>query len=138
MWGSNMLAGEHPTAEDRYNPLWGGIIDREVGRGPESLFYDLRDRVEPKYNTFNKLLEREKFEEADKYYNEHEKEIATHDYIVGIDEALKDINKEIRRLGESKDKTMTKEERLKDIQDLQKTKNEILSDVIQFRKDAGL
>ena len=138
MWGSNMLAGERPTAEDRYNPLWGGIIDREVGRGPESLFYDLRDRVEPKYNTFNKLLEREKFEEADKYYNEHEKEIAIHDYIVGIDEALKDINKEIRRLGESKDKTMTKEERLKDIQDLQKTKNEILSDVIQFRKDAGL
>ena len=33
---------------------------------------------------------------------------------------------------------MTKEERLKDIQDLQRTKNEILSDVIQFRKDAGL
>lgn len=138
MWGSNMLAGEHPTVEDRNNPLWGGIIDREVGRGPEAMFYDLRDRVEPKYNTFNKLLERDKLDEADKYYNEHEKEIATHDYITGIDEALKDINKEIRRLGESKDKTMTKEERLKDIQDLQRTKNEILSDVIQFRKDAGL
>ena len=138
MWGSNMLAGERPTVEDRNNPLWGGIIDREVGRGPEAMFYDLRDRVEPKYNTFNKLLERDKLDEADKYYNEHEKEIATHDYITGIDEALKDINKEIRRLGETKDKTMTKEERLKDIQDLQRTKNEILSDVIQFRKDAGL
>jgi len=138
MWGSNMLSGERPTAEQRDNPLWGGMIDRSVGRGPESLFYDLKEEVDPKYKTYMKLIEREQDEKAEQYFDKHEKEIAMHEYVVGIEAALKDINKQIRRVGEVKDPSLSKEDRRKEIQDLQKMKNEILDDIIEMRKEAGL
>jgi len=138
MWGSNMLSGDRPTAEQKDNPLWGGLMDRDVGRGPESLFYDLKSEVEPKHKTFMKLIEREKDEEADKYFNKHEKEIAAYEYVTGIESALKEINKEIRRVGEVRDPKFSKDDRRKEIQELQNTKNEILEDVIQIRKEAGL
>jgi hypothetical protein len=138
MWGSNMLSGERPTAEQKDNPLWGGIMDRDVGRGPESLFYDLKSEVEPKQKTFMKLIEREKDEEADKYFKKHEKEIAAYEYVTGIESALKEINKEIRRVSEVRDPKFSKDDRRKEIQGLQNTKNDILEDVIQIRKEAGL
>jgi predicted GNAT family acetyltransferase len=138
MWGSNMLSGERPTAEQKDNPLWGGLMDRDVGRGPETLFYDLKTEVEPKHKTFMKLVEREKDEEAEKYFNKHEKEIAAYEYVTGIESALKEINKEIRRVGEVRDPKFSKDDRRKEIQELQKTKNDILEDVIQIRKEAGL
>jgi hypothetical protein len=138
MWGSNMLSGERPTAEQKDNPLWGGLMDRDVGRGPETLFYDLKSEVEPKHKTFMKLIEREKDAEADKYFNKHKKEIAAYEYVTGIESALKEINKEIRRVGEVRDPKFSKDDRRKEIQELQKTKNDILEDVIQIRKEAGL
>jgi hypothetical protein len=138
MWGSNMLSGDRPTAEQKDNPLWGGLMDRDVGRGPETLFYDLKSEVEPKHKTFMKLIEREKDEEADKYFKKHEKEIAAYEYVTGIESALKEINKEIRRVGEVRDPKFSKDDRRKEIQELQNTKNDILSDVIQIRKEAGL
>ena len=138
MWGSNMLSGERPTAEQKDNPLWGGLMDRDVGRGPESLFYDLKSEVEPKHKTFMKLIEREKDKEADDYFKKHEKEIAAYEYVTGIESALKEINKEIRRVGEVRDPKFSKDDRRKEIQGLQNTKNDILSDVIQIRKEAGL
>lgn len=138
MWGSNMLSGERPTAEQKDNPLWGGLMDRDVGRGPEALFYDLKSEVEPKHKTFMKLIEREKDKEADDYSKKHEKEIAAYEYVTGIESALKEINKEIRRVSEVRDPKFSKDDRRKEIQELQRTKNEILEDVIQIRKEAGL
>jgi hypothetical protein len=138
MWGSNMLSGERPTAEQKDNPLWGGIMDKDVGRGPEALFYGLKSEVEPKHKTFMKLIEREKDKEADDYFKKHEKEIAAYEYVTGIESALKEINKEIRRVSEVRDPKFSKDDRRKEIQGLQNTKNDILSDVIQIRKEAGL
>jgi len=138
MWGSNMLSGDRPTAEQKDNPLWGGLMDRDVGRGPESLFYDLKSEVEPKHKTFMKLIEREKDKEADAYFTKHEKEIAAYEYVTGIESALKEINKEIRRVSEVRDPNFSKDDRRKEVQELQRTKNEILGDVIQIRKEAGL
>jgi Large polyvalent protein associated domain 38 len=138
MWGSNLFSGERPTAEQKDNPLWGGLLDRDVGRNKEALFYDLKNEVEPKHKTFMKMVEREKDVEADKYFDKHEKELEVYEYVKGIEAALKEVNKEIRRVGEVKDPKLTKDDRRKEILELQNTKNEILEDVIEMRKAAGL
>ena len=85
-----------------------------------------------------KLIEREKDKEADAYFKKHEKEIAAYEYVTGIESALKEINKEIRRVSEVRDPKFSKDDRRKEIQGLQNTKNDILEDVIQIRKEAGL
>jgi uncharacterized coiled-coil DUF342 family protein len=83
-------------------------------------------------------MEDEKFEKADKYYEKNEKLIEAHGYILSLDEELKGINKEIRRIGRTFDKSMSPEEKRKEINEFTKLKQEILGDIFAIRKDAGL
>jgi len=137
-WGSNIFSGDRPTATARQNPLYGSFIAPDVARGNEELFYDFKSKVDNKYETYMKLLERDKADEADRYYNKHADLISARDYVTGMEVALRDLNRQIRNTGEVKDKSFTPDQRRQEITDLQRSKQELLEGIIQMRLDSGL
>ena len=137
-WLSNLFSEDRPAPRAKDNPLYGSFITADVPRGREDLFYDFKGIVDNRYETFMKLLERGKDKEADAYYDKYSDLIASRDYVVGMEAALRDINRQIRNIGEIKDKDFTPEQRRQEITDLQRQKNDILDGIIQMRLDAGL
>lgn len=138
MWGSNMLSSDRPADELKQMPIIGQFVLKDVPRGAEDLFYDFKERSDKKYNTWNKLMERDKFDEADRYLDKNEGLISAHDYVTAMDADLKEVNKQIRTIGEVKDKTYNPKEKRADITDLQKLKLEMLEDIRRERKESGL
>lgn len=138
MWGSNLMAGDRPEGRVKDIPIIGQFVAPEVPRRNEAMFYDFKDRSDEKYNTYMKLLERDKIDEADKYLDKNMGLVAAHDYVTAMDSGLKEINKQIRSVGETRDPSYSKSERRKDITDLQNTKKDILEDIGSMRKDSGL
>lgn len=137
-WLSNMFAEDRPSATTRQNPLYGSFVAPDVARGNEELFYDFKSKVDNKYETYMKLLERDKADEADKYFNKHADLISARDYVTGMEVALRDINRQIRMTGEVKDKKLSPEQRRQEIIDLQRSKQEMLEGIVQMRLDSGL
>ena len=137
-WLSNMFAEDRPSATTRQNPLYGSFVAPDVARGNEELFYDFKKKVDNKYETYMKLLERDKADEADNYFNKHADLISARDYVTGMEIALRDINRQIRNTGEVKDTKLSPEQRRQEIIDLQRAKQEILEGIIQMRLDSGL
>jgi tRNA G10 N-methylase Trm11 len=137
-WLSNMFAEDRPSATTRQNPLYGSFVAPDVARGNEELFYDFKSKVDNKYETYMKLLERDKADEADKYFNKHADLISARDYVTGMEVALRDINRQIRNTGEVKDKKLSPEQRRQEIIDLQRAKQEMLEGIVQMRLDSGL
>jgi len=137
-WLSNMFAEDRPSATTRQNPLYGSFVAPDVARGNEELFYDFKKKVDNKYETYMKLLERDKADEADKYFNKHADLISARDYVTGMEVALRDINRQIRNTGEVKDKKLSPEQRRQEIIDLQRAKQEMLEGIVQMRLDSGL
>ena len=138
MYGSNLFNGERATPQARDNPMYGGLVAPDVARGPEDLFYDLKERAEKADKTFNKLHERGRHEEADKYYDKKKELIEGSGYTTDVGNALKDINKEIRRLGESSETGMTANQRREAIKNLQLEKSKILDEISRYRRESGL
>jgi len=137
-WLSNMFGEDRPSATTRQNPLYGSFVAPDVARGNEELFYDFKKMVDNKYETYMKLLERDKADEADKYFNKHADLISARDYVTGMEVALRDLNRQIRITGEVKDKRFTPDQRREEITDLQRSKQELLEGIIQMRLDSGL
>lgn len=131
-------AGERPELTGRETPLFGRFIMPEVGRRNEDLFYDLKERVDEKYNTWQTIINRGDDAAADKYEDKHEKLLDLYHDLNKANEELGEINSEIRELGTSKDLNMTPEARRKGINELQREKMEVLEDVIEMRKEGGL
>ena len=94
--------------------------------------------VDNKYETYMKLLERDKADEADRYFDKHEALISARDYVTSVEAALRDINRQIRMAGEVKDKTVTPEQRRQEIIDLQRSKQEMLDGIVEMRLEAKL
>jgi hypothetical protein len=138
MYFSNLaFPDERPAPELKQNPIIGGFVGPEVSRKNEELFYDLREKVAGKYRTYQSMLETDKFEEADKFYDKNQSLLDVYEYVSSMDTDLKEINKEIRRIGKSTDRTLLPKERTKDINELKRLKSDLLEDVIDFRKEAG-
>jgi hypothetical protein len=137
-WLSNMFGEDRPSATTRQNPVYGSFVAPDVARGNEELFYDFKKMVDNKYETYMKLLERDKADEADKYFNKHADLISARDYVTGMEVALRDINRQIRNTGEVKDAKLSPEQRRQEIIDLQRSKQEILEGIVQMRLDSGL
>jgi hypothetical protein len=137
-WLSNLFSEDRPSARAKDNPLYGSFITADVPRGREDLFYDFKSEVDKRYETYMKLLERGKDKQADDYYEKYSDLIASRDYVTSMEFALRDINRQIRSIGEIKDKDFTPEQRRQEITDLQRQKNDILDGIIQMRLDAGL
>ena len=133
-----MFGEDRPSATTRQNPLYGSFVAPDVARGNEDLFYDFKKMVDNKYETYMKLLERDKADEADKYFDKHEALISARDYVTGVEAALRDINRQIRMAGEVKDKTVTPEQRRQEIIDLQRSKQEMLDGIVEMRLEAKL
>lgn len=139
MYASNMLAAERPDPRLRDTPGLGRFFAGPVGRKNEELFYDLKERAEKKYQTYQLLAEkRDKQDEAEKYLDKNIGLISAYDYIKDIESDFQDINDLIRQIGESSSYPGTPKEKREEITDLQKLKSEILEGVERERKDAGL
>ena len=137
-WLSNLFGEDRPTPSMRQNPLYGSFVSPDVARGNEDLFYDFKSKVDNRYETYMKLLERDKAEEADKYFDKHGELISARDYVTGMEVALRDINRQIRMTGEVKDKSFTPDQRREEIIDLQRAKQDILDGIVQMRLESGL
>jgi hypothetical protein len=121
----------------KQTPLVGPFTRPEVPRGPEDLFYDLKEEVDTAYNTFKIKIDRMKDESADKFEEKNEDLISLHKVVNKTDAILQKLNKEIRQTGEAVDKTMTPKEKREEMVDLMKEKNEVLDDIEMLRKEAG-
>jgi hypothetical protein len=138
MYFSNLtFPDDRPEPELKQNPIIGNLVAPEVSRKNEELFYDLREKATGKYKTYQSMLDTDKFDQADKFYDKNQGLIDVYEYVSSMDTDLKEIKKEIRRFGKSADKEITPKERTKEINELKKLKSEILDNVTEFRKEAG-
>ena len=136
-WASNTIgeaAKERPAPSVKETPVVGRLMLPEVERGYEDLFYKMRDVVEQKYKTYQVLVEREKFDEADKYWDDNEAILQYHTYIQSTKAFLDQANKTIRYYETVSDPTLTPEERRKEIDDAKRIKQETLEDIAKMRK----
>ena len=137
-WISNSLSKDRPEPTAQESPMTGQFLRGEVPRGNEVLYYDFKKEVEEKYKTFELLGKRGQTEEMDKYIEKHGDVAAMHQYIVDVDKTLQEIHNAEKFYGESKDTGMTPHERRKELEELQRIRQEVLSSVKEMRREAGL
>ena len=140
-WISNAIGehnGDRPELTGRETPVVGRFIRPEVGRANEDLFYDLKQRVDEKYQTWKTLMDRGDIKAADAYEEKNSDLLDMYRDVNKFNDALGQINSEIRELGTAKDLGMTPEQRRKEITDLQREKMELVDDIREMRKEAGL
>jgi hypothetical protein len=141
MWLSNNIgeaALTRPATPANKTPIIGSFILPAVGRKNEDLFYDLKERVDMEYKTFETRLERMKVDEIRNYTRQQHKLIALHDYTTATTAELADIDKTIRFMGSAVYTGRTPEGKLKVIERLQRQRSQILTGVERYRKAAGL
>jgi hypothetical protein len=136
MWASDLFTNEKPERAWNENPLIGSLMLAPTPRGREEQFYDLAERSNRAYDTWNKLQERGREDQAEVYFDKNENLIQLHDYISGANEGLKEINKEINRLSDVPASDMTAKEKREAIDYFNNQKNEILEGVIEYRLQA--
>jgi hypothetical protein len=137
-WVTNSIgvaAETRPELTPREQPITGSFMRDEVPRGREDLFYDFKELVFAKYKTWKKMVDREDYDAADAYLEKHGDVVSMYEYINSTENDLKDINVEIRRLGETKAKDMTPKERRQEIDELRRIRNEILEPVKELRRE---
>lgn len=144
-WSSNVIyeaaTGDErrPAKTIRETPIVGAFVSQPVPRGGEDLFYDFKKSTDQAYETFMSLVNRGERDLAKEYLEKNSKMIGYHDYTNEVDTALKEINSEIRRIGEIKigeGSPLTAEGKRDRITMLQIQKNKILRDIQKFRNDA--
>lgn len=139
-WLTNNIAerrGERPEATGRETPVIGAFMQPEVGRLNEDLFYDLKEEVDKKYKTWSLMMDRGEDKEAGEYETKNEKLLDMYQDLNKTNDALGEINSEIRELETAKDLKISAEERRDQINKLRREKMELLDDVIEMRKEAG-
>jgi len=137
-WASNsigVIAETRPEPTARETPVIGGFLREDIPRGREDLFYDFKKEVFEKYKTWNKMIDREDFDAADAYLDKHGDIVGMYQYINQTEDELGEINKEIRRVGESRSKDMTPKERREEIDELRRIKLDILEPVKELRRE---
>jgi len=143
MYFSNMVFNsDRPATQLKENPLTGGLIGADVPRRNENLFYDLKERTDKVYETFQDIAKNDR-KNLNAYREANIKMIQAHGYTSGISQNLNAINGQIRRFSRSEDLTkeereMTPQEKRERINYFNQLKQDILKDVIERRKVAGL
>jgi hypothetical protein len=84
------------------------------------------------------MLEREDDKAAEAYEEKHSDILDFYKDVNKMDSDLKEINAEIRYYGEGKDTGLTPVQRREEIKLLQLEKQEMLDDIIEMRKEAGM
>jgi hypothetical protein len=143
MYFTNLVFNsDRPSTQLKENPLLGGLVGADVARRNESLFYDLKERTDKVYGTFQDLIKNDR-KKGTEYREENIKMIQAYGYTSGMAQNLATMNKQIRRLSRSEDLTveeraMTPEQKRERINFFNQKKQDILKDVIERRKMAGL
>lgn len=138
-WVTNSIAvssGERAALPRRETPLVGRFLTAEVPRGRQDLYYDLKEVVTQKYETYTAMVERGDREGAREYLRKNRDIIAMREYILKTDRELEEIEREIRRLGTTRADTKGPEDRRDRIIRLQEIRNRILSPVVRMRQRA--
>jgi hypothetical protein len=138
MWGSNLFSNDRVEPNASANPLYGAFVSAPVPRGPEDVYYDLKERSTKVYSTYVDMMKKGRTEEAKKYRSENEALFKAYGYTNGVEQGLKKVNAEIRRLGDLSGDKLSGAEKRERITYYQGKKNDILKDVIEYRKRAGL
>jgi hypothetical protein len=137
-WVSNSIgamAEARPEPSARETPITGSFLRDEVPRGREDLFYDFKEAVSAKYQTWKKMVDRGDMDAADAYLDKHGDIAGMYEYINETEAGLKEINSEIRRIGETREKDMTPRERRLEIEDLKRIKQDVLEPVKELRRE---
>jgi GNAT superfamily N-acetyltransferase len=143
MYFTNMVFNsDRPSTQLKENPLLGGLVGADVARRNESLFYDLKERTDKVYGTFQDLIKNDR-QRGKEYREANIKMIQAYGYTSAMAQNLSTMNQQIRRLSRSEDLTvaeqaMTPEQKRERINFFNQKKQEILKDVIERRKMAGL
>ena len=143
MYFTNLVFNsDRPSTQLKENPLLGGLVGADVARRNESLFYDLKERTDKVYGTFQDLIKNDR-KKGTEYREDNIKMIQAYGYTSGMAQNLATMNKQIRRLSRSEDLTveeraMTPEQKRERINFFNQKKQDILKDVIERRKMAGL
>jgi GNAT superfamily N-acetyltransferase len=143
MYFTNMVFNsDRPSTQLKENPLLGGLVGADVARRNESLFYDLKERSDKVYGTFQDLVKNDR-KRGIEYRKDNIKMIQAYGYTSAMAQNLSTMNQQIRRLSRSEDltveeKAMTPEQKRERINFFNQKKQEILKDVIERRKMAGL
>jgi hypothetical protein len=140
-WFSNVTfygSENRPATTLKETPILGRFVRPEVPRGREDLFYDLRDQVDSKYQTFTTKLGRLQGEEASKYLNENIDLIKYHKYVSKMGDKLNEVNNAIKLYGTGKLPGITPQERRERIEQFQEIKNIALQNIYTMRKGAGM
>mgnify|MGYP003349713151 CR=1 FL=1 len=135
LFRSGVAAEARPEMTAREQPITGSFLRDDVPRGREDLFYDFKELVFAKYKTWKKMVDREDYDAADAYLEKHGDVASMYEYINSTENDLKDINVEIRRIGETRSKDMTPKERREEIDELRRIKAEILEPVKELRRE---
>jgi len=138
MWGSNLFSGDRVEPNASANPLYGAFVSAPVPRGPEDIYYDLKERSTKVYTTYIDMMKKGRTEEGKKYRSENEALFKAYGYTNGVEQGLKQLNAEIRRIGDLPGDKLSGAEKRERITYYQGKKNDILKDVIEYRKRAGL
>lgn len=138
MWGSNMLIGNRADPQAKDNPFYGQFIMPDVARGREDLYYDLKSKTDEAYKTHQDLLKKGRKEEAAEWFKENKDLIRVYGYTSSVESNLKELNGEIRRIGDLPEGKMNSKQKRERINELQQIKMRVLRDVISMRKRAGL
>jgi len=138
-WFSNAIFSEGRVASElKQNPIVSSFVAPDVLKLNEQLYYDLKERTTKAYETWEDLLKNEKFEKADAWYEKNEKLIEAHAYVTSVETQLKELNKEIRRIGRTYDKSMSSQEKRDEINEYTRDKQVLLEGIFEIRRDAGL
>ena len=141
MWLSNSIgeaASTRPATPSHQVPIIGAFTLPAVGRNREDLFYDLKQRVDQQYKTFEKQMERMKVDKISDYTPEQQSLIAFHDYVSEATTSLDEFNSLIRFVSSEANDSQTPKEKREMIEDIQRAKSDILTGVENFRVAAGL
>ena len=132
-WASDMFTSDKPEKAWNQNPFVGQFVLPTTPHGPEERFYDLKQRSDVDYNTWTTMLKRQRPEEAAKFFKENKSTIVLHDYVSQSEAALKNLNSEINRLSDVPASVMNAANKTKQINYYKAQKNQILTNVNQFR-----
>ena len=138
-WAANSivaLQGKRPTPELKEAPIIGPFIRKDVGRGKEQLFYDLKADVDEAVKGMKKAEEIGDYEKADRYYDENKNLINVEKDVSQMERKLRNINSEIQDLSLTKDIGLSGNERRKQIAELQKDKQDVLYGIATLRREA--
>lgn len=134
MWMSNLLSSHRVGPEEKSNPLYGSFIAPDVARGREDLFYDLRQEADTAYKTYGHIMKSDQAA-GRKYFEANKELIKAHGYTNAVGQQLQDINSQLNRIAENK--KLNEKEKREQINYLKGKKEDILNNVIKFRKAAG-